>query len=144
MKPKFLKHIFPICIGHRALGLTRVANSGENCGFSYNVYKEERIFFSLYDFPISQELEDFLKQYANEIIDCDYEEWFPCGDEHRIQIDTDLTSKLCYFLNSYFNLKYCYYRIEFIPGTISCHPEQFKKHGPIYYLIDVIPEDLIS
>ena len=55
MKPQFNKHIFPICIGHRPVEMTLIANSGENCGFSYHVKEIRQIFFSLYDFPEDEE-----------------------------------------------------------------------------------------
>lgn len=144
MKPQYNKHIFPICIGQRPIKMSQIANSGENCGFSYHVKEIQQIFFSLYDFPLTSELEALIKDFGNRFIQVDYEEWYPCGDENYFQCDRELTSKMCYFLNSYFNLKYPYYQIEFIPGNITAHDSQFKVHGPFYYYIDIEPSSLIN
>ena len=143
MKPQFNKHIFPICIGHGPVEMTLIANSGENCGFSYHVKEIRQIFFSLYDFPITPELEDLIKDYGNKNIQVDYEEWYPCEDENYFQCDRELTYKMCSLLNSYYNLKYPHYQIEFIPGSITVNESQFKIHGPFYYFIDTEPSDLI-
>ncbi len=142
--PKYNKHIFPIYIGQRPVEMIKIANSGENCGFSYHVKELKQIFFSLYDFPLTTELEAIIKEYGNKNIQVDFEEWYPCGDEYLFQCDRELTAKMCYLLNSYFDLKYPYYKIEFIPGRITVHESQLKDHGPFSYYIDTNPGDLVS
>lgn len=137
MIPKYNKTLRPIMIGERAMNRTRIANSGEDGGFSYTIHKKIKLFYSLYDFPISEDLASLLSKYGNVLLYCDYEEWLPWGDEDRFDYDMDITSRMCIFLNAYFNLVYPYYNYEFIPGDFCTSRDGWKEHGPIRYCYDM-------
>ena len=132
------KNIIPISIGKRAESMTRIANSGENCGFDYHVTRESLCFYSMYNFPIDSILKTLLKDFSCQTYECDYEDWFPCGDEHKFYSDSQITSHVCNFLTAYFNFKYPGYNLVFTPSTSPMPTEDnyWKNNGVCFYRLE--------
>lgn len=135
--PNYHRKFIPIIIGTRPIRITRIANSGFNGGFDYHVSEIAHCFYSLFDFPIPKELCPILAKFGNRTELCDYDEWLPCGDEHILSYDRAITSKLCYLLNSYFDLTAPYYYFEFIPGQFTTEREDWHEHHPIKYIFSL-------
>ena len=106
------KQIF-LCAGTEYYLGNRIANSGENCGFDYNVsssslsaYINEPINLPL---DLSIKINEFIKQSER---DEDFETWKACGDETPEFIYSETASvNLCSILNFYLTPN-----IEFVPG----------------------------
>lgn len=135
MESRYTRNFIPIILGTRPSEKCRIANSGENGGFDYHITKISYCFYSLYDFPIPTDLLPILEKFGNREESCDYEEWLPCGRETQLEYDRELTSKICFLLNAYFNLTASYYDYEFIPGQFCTEGNDWLEHFPIKYKI---------
>lgn len=109
------KQIF-LCAGTEYYLGNRIANSGENCGFDYNVsssslsaYINEPINLPL---DLSIKINEFIKQSER---DEDFETWKACGDETPEFIYSETASvNLCSILNFYLTPN-----IEFVPQYLD-------------------------
>ena len=135
--PKYSKQFIPIILGIRPIANCRIANSGEDGGFNYHITKISHCFYSLYDFPIPNDLLPILARYGNREESCDYEQWLTCGNENVLEYDRELTSKICFLLTAYYNLTMPYRDFEFIPGNFCTERDDWVNHNPIKFIFSL-------
>lgn len=116
-----MKQNIDIVCGYEYYGRTRIANSGEDCGWDYHysmqtlsIYSQPKNIIPQLDESTLSVLQKIKSQHTRP---CDFEEWDFAGNKApNFIIDTEITKHICFLLNC-LSPQYCFKAGSFNPAS---------------------------